>query len=175
MLMLLRIDELNSLKTDIERNLGNKSKLTDLMDDWLMLAYADGKTDVEDQLHGETNAAIERITDVVGAVVGGKTVFERIEDDLDSIEDLYMLFENERQRVYNTAAHDTAENLGAKFKTWRTMEDERVRDTHFYLEGVTKSMNEPFYTYTGDSAMYPQNFTDAQNNINCRCYLTYTK
>ena len=173
--MLLRNDELNNLRSDIERNIGNKSKLMDMMEDWLMLAYADGKSDVEDQLHGETNRSIERIMDVTFAEVGGKTAFDRIEDDLDSLEDLYMLFGNERQRVYNTAANDTAEDLGAKFKTWRTMEDERVRDTHFYLENVTKPMNEPFYTYTGDSAMYPQNFTDAQNNINCRCYLTYTK
>lgn len=173
--MLLRIDELNSLKTDIERNLGNKSKLTDLMDDWLMLAYADGKTDVEDQLHGETNAAIERITDVVGAVVGGKTVFERIEDDLDSIEDLYMLFENERQRVYNTAANDTAEDLGAKFKTWHCQMLPTSRDTHIYLNGMTKPMEEAFYTYNGNSAMYPGSFNEPSEDINCLCFLTYTK
>ena len=173
--MLLRLDELNALRTDIERYRDNPKKLRDLMDDWLSLAYADGKTDVEDQLRGETNRSIERIMDVMYAEVGGKTAYDRIEDDLDSIEDLYLLFENERQRVYNTAANDTAEDLGAKFKTWHTMLDNKVRDTHDYLEGMTKPMNEPFYTYTGDSAMFPQDFGDAANNINCRCWLTYNK
>lgn len=175
MLMLLRNDELNALRSDIERYKGDKGKLSDLLSDWLTLAYADGKADVEDQLRGETKTSIERVMDVMFADVGGKTAFDRIVDDLDSVEDLYMLFGNERQRVYNTAAHDTATDLQAKFKTWRTMEDERVRDTHFYLEGVTKPMNEPFYTYTGDSAMYPQGFGEAENNINCRCWVTYSK
>ena len=173
--MLLRIDELNSLRSDIERYSKDRNKLTDLMVDWLTLAYADGKSDVEDQLRGETDISVERVMNVIFADVGGKTAFERIDDDLDSIEELYLLFGNERQRVYNTAANDTAGNLGAKFKTWHTMLDDRVRETHDYLEGMTKPMNEPFYTYTGDSAMYPQDFGDAANNINCRCYLTYNK
>ena len=173
--MLLRIDELNALRSDIERYRSDKDKLIEIMGDWLLLAYADGKNDVEDQLHGEAEVSIDRIHEVMNKVVGGKTVIERIGDDLDSIEDIYLLFGNERQRVYNTAANDTAENLGAKFKTWRTMEDERVRDTHFYLENMTKPMNEPFYTYDGDSAMYPQAFGNAANNINCRCWLTYNK
>lgn len=173
--MLLRIDELNSLRSDIERYAKDRNKLSELMTDWLTLAYADGKADVEDQLHGETDISIERVMNVIYANVGGKTAYERIEDDLDNIEDLYLLFGNERQRVYNTAANDTAGNLEAKFKTWHTMLDDRVRETHDYLEGMTKPMNEPFYTYTGDSAMYPQDFGDAANNINCRCYLTYNK
>lgn len=173
--MLLRLDELNSLQSDIERYLGDKSKITDLMLDWLALAYADGKTDVEDQLRGETDIPVGRIQEVIYAKVGGKTAFERLEDDLDSIEDLLLLFENERQRVYNTAGNDTATELKAKFKTWHTMEDERVRDTHFYLEGMVKPMNEPFYTYNGNSAMYPRSFGEPSEDINCRCYLTYNK
>lgn len=173
--MLLRLDELNSLQSDIERYLGNKSKITDLMLDWLALAYADGKTDVEDQLRGETDIPVGRVQEVIYAKVGGKTAFERLEDDLDSIEDLFLLFENERQRVYNTAGHDTAENLGAKYKTWHTMLDNRVRDSHEYLEGMVKPMNEPFYTYNGNSAMYPRSFGEASEDIGCRCYLTYNK
>lgn len=173
--MLLRLDELNSLQSDIERYLGNKSKITDLMLDWLALAYADGKTDVEDQLRGETDIPVGRIQEVIYAKVGGKTAFERIEDDLDSIEDLFLLFENERQRVYNTAGNDTAENLGAKYKTWHTMLDNRVRDSHEYLEGMVKPMNEPFYTYNGNSAMYPRSFGEPSEDIGCRCYLTYNK
>lgn len=173
--MLLRLDELNSLQSDIERYLGDKSKITDLMLDWLALAYADGKTDVEDQLRGETDIPVERIQEVIYAKVGGKTAFERLEDDLDSIEDLLLLFENERQRVYNTAGNDTATELKAKFKTWHTMLDDRVRDTHDYLEGMVKPMNEPFYTYNGNSAMYPRSFGEASEDINCRCYLTYNK
>lgn len=174
--MLLRIDELNALKSDLERYMGDKRKLLDLMDDWQLLAYADGKSDVEDQLRGEANISIERIKDVCGAAVGGKTIDERIlDEEMDDLEDLLMLFQNERQRVYNTAGNDAAEDLGAKFKTWHTMLDERVRDTHDYLEGMTKPMDEPFYTYNGNSAMYPRAFEEPSEDINCRCYLTYNR
>lgn len=173
--MLLRIDELNALKSDIERYRSDRHKLTDLMEDWLSLAYADGKADVEDQLRGETEISIERVMDVLFAEVGGKTAFDRIEDDLDSIEELYLLFGNERQRVYNTAANDTAENLGAKFKTWHCQMLPTSRDTHIYLDGMQKPMEEPFYTYNGDSAMYPRSFGVAEEDINCVCYLTYNK
>lgn len=173
--MLLRLDELNSLQSDIERYLGNKSKITDLMLDWLALAYADGKTDVEDQLRGETDIPVGRIQEVIYAKVGGKTAFERIEDDLDSIEDLFLLFENERQRVYNTAGNDTAENLGAKYKTWHCQMLPTSRDTHIYLNGMQKPMNEPFYTYNGNSAMYPRSFGEPSEDINCLCYCTYNK
>ena len=174
--MLLRIDELNALRSDLERYREDKAKLLDLMNDWQLLAYADGKTDVEDQLRGEAATSIERIRAVCAASVGGKTIDERIlDEEMDDLEDLIMLFENERQRVYNTAGHDTATELGAKFKTWHTMEDERVRDTHFYLEGTTKPMDEPFYTYNGNAAMYPRSFEDASENVNCRCWVSYNK
>lgn len=173
--MLLRVDELNALRTDLERYKSDRWKLAELLSDWLTLAYADGKTDVEDQLRGETDIPIERVMDVMHAEVGGKTAYDRLEDDLDSIEDLYLLFENERQRVYNTAGNDTAENLGAKYKTWHCQMLPTSRDTHIYLNGMQKPMNEPFYTYNGNSAMYPRSFGVAEEDINCVCYLTYNK
>ena len=173
--MLLRTDELNNLKSDIERYRGDRKKLSDLMDDWLMLAYADGKADVEEQLQGETQRSIERIMDVMYAEIGGKTAFDRIEDDLDSLEDLYLLYENERQRVYNTAAHDTAEDLKAKYKTWHTMGDARVRDSHFYLDGETKQIDEEFHTIWGNSGQHPGAFNAPEDDIGCRCWLTYNK
>lgn len=56
-------------------------------------------------------------------------------------------------------------------KQWRTMEDERVRDTHTYLDGVKTAADERFYTYDGDSARFPGDFSTAQNNVNCRCWI----
>lgn len=55
------------------------------------------------------------------------------------------------------------------------MEDDKVRDTHDYLEGMSVGIDEEFYTYDGDHALYPGGFENAQNNVNCRCFLTYTK
>jgi uncharacterized protein with gpF-like domain len=58
---------------------------------------------------------------------------------------------------------------GATAKRWRTMNDDRVRDTHDYLEGMVVPFSERFYSYDGDSAEYPGGFALPENNINCRC------
>jgi hypothetical protein len=49
------------------------------------------------------------------------------------------------------------------------MQDDRVRDTHDYLEGMVVPFSSRFYTYDGDSADYPGGFTLPENNIGCRC------
>lgn len=49
------------------------------------------------------------------------------------------------------------------------MMDDRVRDTHSYLEGMEVPYNARFYTYDGDSAEAPGMFSLPENNINCRC------
>ena len=54
------------------------------------------------------------------------------------------------------------------------MGDERVRDTHSPLEGITVGLNDLFYTWDGDAAMAPGGFTLPQNNVNCRCWITLT-
>ena len=57
------------------------------------------------------------------------------------------------------------------YKIWGTMLDEKVRDTHAYLEGMKVPLDAEFYTYDGDHAQAPGGFTDANNNCNCRCAL----
>jgi hypothetical protein len=52
------------------------------------------------------------------------------------------------------------------------MMDEKVRDTHKYLEGMTVALDEEFYTYDGDHAPAPHGFTKVENNANCRCVVT---
>jgi hypothetical protein len=69
---------------------------------------------------------------------------------------------------------DTAKYAGAKSKTWVTMMDDRVRDTHDYLEGETVGIGEDFYTYDGDHASAPGLFELAENNVNCRCELLFS-
>ena len=54
------------------------------------------------------------------------------------------------------------------------MADEKVRDTHQYLELMTVDIDEDFYTYDGDHASAPGMFELAQNNVNCRCELLFS-
>ena len=174
--MLTRNDELNTLMTDIEQLKGNPSQIKDKMLDFLILAFADGMHDVESQLNSTATFDVNRMEEVIYQPIDGMTVDDRVDQwiYLEDYEALKRLAESERERVYNTSAYDTATQLGAKSKTWHTQLDNRVRDTHDYLEGMTKPLNEEFHTYNGDSAQHPGGFGIASEDINCRCYLTYS-
>lgn len=83
--------------------------------------------------------------------------------------------ETDGNRVYNTGGVSGAKASGAKYKTWGTMEDMKVRDTHDFLAGITVPIEDKFVTYDGDEAMTPGGFENPQNNVNCRCFLTFGK
>jgi SPP1 gp7 family putative phage head morphogenesis protein len=114
---------------------------------------------------------------VVDAKVAGKTWRERVEDYFSNGgtgADIARIADTEMHRIANTAALDTAKRAGARNKTWITMLDDRVRDTHDYLEGQTVSIDDDFYTYDGDHASAPGLFSFASNNVNCRCELLFS-
>jgi hypothetical protein len=119
----------------------------------------------------------------------GETFRERIEHHLDEYEaspkdeaateklvnQLAVVAETETHRTINEGGYEAAERYAKDhpgvtiYKTWETMMDDRVRDTHDYLEGSTVPMDARFYTFDGDSARYPGDFMLPENNINCRC------
>lgn len=175
--MLLRQDELNNLKADIAKAKGNPAQIKEFLLDFLILAYADGRSDASVQLGGSADFDVERMNDVLYAEIDGENFEDRADEwiYLEDYDAIIRLAENERERVYNTSAYDAATQLGAQTKTWHTMLDNRVRDTHDYLEGMTKPIGEEFHTYNGDSAQHPGGFGVASEDINCRCYLTFSK
>ena len=89
-------------------------------------------------------------------------------------EELERIFVTESHRCFSDGQWDSAEGR-ATHKTWVTKEDDKVRDTHWYIDGLTVGIDEYFYTLDGDRAMRPYGFELASNNINCRCYLKYSR
>ncbi len=53
-------------------------------------------------------------------------------------------------------------------RQWIATLDDRTRDTHASLDGQFEDKNGLFWI-GGDSAKYPGDFSDAGENINCRC------
>lgn len=100
----------------------------------------------------------------------GITIEEKFREywEAGDYESIRRLAESEANRMWNQGALLT----GAKYKTWHTQMDEKVRDEHFPLEGITVPIDGVFVTYTGDEGQAPCMFTRADNNANCRCYLT---
>lgn len=94
--------------------------------------------------------------------------------ELGDKESIIRVAETDGHRVYQDGGYQGAKGI-AKTKTWQTMLDDRVRDQHDYLHGMTVDMDKKFYTYDGASARYPGDFGVPSLDINCRCWITYNK
>lgn len=91
-----------------------------------------------------------------------------------SAEEAIRLIDTESHRDYNTAVYDAAKKSGIPNlkKKWNTMNDGKVRDEHFYMEGMKVGIDDFFYTYTGDATLYPGGFGVPELDVNCRCWVT---
>lgn len=191
MASILPFDELNSLEDRLKAMFpdgklvnadGNfvKSDLYDVIDmmlDLFLLAYAQGNSVTNANLSSDWTPNVDDVMKIVDEKVAGKTWRERVEDYFangGSVDDLVRIAETETHRDANTAALDTAKKAGAKNKTWLTMMDDKVRESHDYLLGQTVGIDEDFYTYDGDHASAPGLFELAENNVNCRCELIFS-
>ena len=108
----------------------------------------------------------------------------------------------ETHRVREAGNHDASVSVNEALKnstagvqmvkTWRTMKDERVRPNHRYktkkgwkngkpgkydhkrMEGITIPVEEEFILPSGAKTMAPGQSGVAGEDINCRCYLSYS-
>lgn len=158
-----------------------KRKVKDDFLEFLIEAYLFGNIQTEEQL----GASHEEPTlgDIEGVVydrIEGETFEDRVDKHLDAEDKglLCNLAESEYHRVFTHAMENAAKRImewtGLGYKTWHTMEDDRVRDTHTYLDGVKIRVKRSFSTYDGDYAMRPGAFRLPENNCGCRCWLTYS-
>ena len=182
------IDELNILTTTSYESATDKDKNTNIeqvTDDvltFLILAYQDGVKETSTMLGEEITVDISHMEQAIYKEIAGKTFEDRVRDHVeeDDLQGLQMLVESEYHRVFNSAEEDAANDYASYAeveisKTWRTVMDNKVRDTHAYLEGMTVGLDQKFYTYDGDSASSPGQFSKASNNVNCRCVLIFNK
>lgn len=70
------------------------------------------------------------------------------------------------------AGRQAKENI---LKTWVTARDEKVRDSHNILDGVTLQLDEYFTSGLGNTALRPGEFNDPADDVNCRCSLLIRK
>lgn len=183
---ILPFDELNKFTVNLQERFPDgklvvtDSEEEDIIDELLdlfLLAYAMGNEVTNENLSSNWMPSVDEVMNTVNAKVAGKTWRERAEEYFSSggtVDDLIRIAETEVHRDANTAALETARKAGAKNKTWITMMDEKVRDTHQYLEGMTVGIDEDFWTYDNDHASAPGLFEFAENNINCRCELLFS-
>lgn len=184
---ILPMDELNRLDEAFREQFGYgelpKDKaimkaVEDLLEDFFLYVFAMANDVTNENLLSDYQPSIDDVMKVVDAKVAGKTWRERVEDYFSNGgtgADISRIADTETHRIANTAAFNTAKRAGATTKTWVTMADERVRDTHVYLELETVGIDEDFYTFDGDHASAPGLFALPENNINCRCELLFSR
>lgn len=183
---LLPFDEINSFELGLRARYFDESgriksreayeDLLDEMFDLFLLAYANGVEATNLSLSFGYEPSMDDALKTVDAKVVGKTWRERMREYFDSggtADDVIRIVETETHRDANAGAYETAKAAGATEKVWHTMMDDRVRDSHFWLEGVSAPIDGVFYNYKGESTMYPGQWGIAEEDINCRCWLTY--
>lgn len=146
--------------------------------DFLVDAYLMGSREAGEMLGIEPDINTDRMYEVIFRVIAGETFEDRVRTHVDNndLPAMEILAESEFHRVYNAAGMDGARQAGeGVMKTWNTMEDFRVRATHDFIDKVTKPLEEEFYTFDGDHAMQPGGFILPENNVNCRCWLTFDR
>lgn len=191
--MATEFDELNVLEKNVDAFVENvesianepnrammRDEIEDDLEDLLIMAYAMGNDYAKRVLGIEDEQAnISKMRDIIDEPIDGKTWKDRIREHVDDGDFglIKTVIQSETDRVYNEAVQQTAEDSGIPniYKTWVTMHDDRVRDTHDYIEGVSVPLNSRFYTLGGDSALRPMGFSDARNNCGCRCKIRITR
>ena len=181
---ILPIDEINALEDKLKVHFNDEGKskskqdaegIIDELLDLFLLSYANGATATNTELGTAVMPSVDAVDAAVNKSIAGETWRERVMDYYESggsLYDIQRIAETDATRIYNQGAVDAVvanELQGATSKRWRTMHDDRVRDTHDYLEGVVVPFGSRFYTYDGDSAEYPGGFSLPENNVNCRC------
>ena len=179
----LPFDEINQLETIIRLSFadGKKPELEDIIDwmfDLYLLSYANGVETTNETLGSDWKPTLDDATKVVDAEVAGKTWRERTKEYYEnngSAEDFIRIVETEAHRDANTGAYVAAREAGATTKTWHCMMLPTSRDTHIYLDGVSAPIDGEFYSFKGGKTQYPGQWGIAEEDVNCLCWLSFSK
>ena len=172
----------------------DRKRLEDTIFELITMGYAYGIEVAGLDLEQDIPLRYDRMVDTAWVKTAGETFADRVQTHLSEAEEalasedpeavakrltdqLSVIAETETHRSMNTGVMDGAEEYldenpqKAIYKQWRTMLDDRVRETHDFLEGATVPVDARFYTNDGDSARFPGDFMLAENNTNCRCLI----
>lgn len=191
-------DDLNvigaSLYSAWLKNRKSEDEVFETVVDWIVggfnTGYMLGLEDLDSDEVGYTfyenaknnGAFIPIVQSIINREIDGKTTKERVSDALlssNGVSALNKILTTEYHHAVNkgifTCGESYNERLIEIFKTWKTMLDFKVRDSHAYLEGKTIPLEDEFYTYNGDHALFPGEFDVPEEDCGCRCRAKLSK
>lgn len=171
---MLPFDEIRQFTHEIKKRPRNveEEDLISTIVGLLILSYKNGIDDANSMIDTDYKRDFEKLMESLNKEYDGKTWEDRVREyyETNDGESIARVIDTEAHRNYNQAIIDIALESGKDVKkTWKTMLDDKVRDTHSYLQGLTVSIDEKFYTYDGDEALFPGDFKNPANNCGCRC------
>lgn len=152
----------------------NTDELIDEVLDLYVLDFVYGTNAASEMLGTSIEPDMDEMKRSIEKKFDGIGFRERIREygNKNDVEGIVRVIDTDSTRIFNEGILSAAQKAGATKKTWHTMEDDKVRDTHRPLAGMTIPLEAEFYTWDGDHAPAPGQFILPQNSINCRCYLT---
>ena len=189
-------EQLDTLRSELEydfsvgieeRRKRKKDRIDEILD-MLIIAYMFGNESANTMLFGEADNDTEfepvipidtdEMKRAIYRKIADKDWEQRVTEYFDAedgtVDEIVRVVDTDLNRIYNDAILNVGEQAnrnGTVMKTWQTMEDERVRSTHEFINGVTIPIGDRFWTWDGDSARYPGDFSDPANVVGCRCRL----
>lgn len=178
--------------SDTQRGYVPRKRLEDTIFELITMGYVYGITVAGLDLETDLPVDAERMRETANRPTKGEDFRQRITNHIEAyergetdeeqlIERIAVVAETETHRAINDGELDAGQEYERThpnvtlFKRWRTMMDDRVRDTHDFLEGATVPLDARFYTFDGDSALKPGGFMLPENNVNCRCDIELIK
>lgn len=170
------------------------------LEDGLREAIVDTGHEIDDYLAAYIVITAQKINDVsqrhikptvadiapVDDTAASDDVPEEKKEDEDELLPYYMYFDSEDRAEF--IAEDEANSIegyedfaialarGFTTKTWRTMRDKRVRDTHVKAEGQTVLMDD-FFAVGNAQLLFPRDTVNGadfpEELVNCRCWLIF--
>ena len=186
---MLTFDEINSLEQSVKAVSfkGKTAKeVEDTVLDYLLYAYVMGVKSAAQDLGIDIEPSARDAGLSVYAEVSSKDFAERIAEyapglalsgaEADEAEtNIKRVIYTEAHRITNEAIVEQGVKHGATHKVWQTMLDDRVRETHEWLQSTVVPIDADFYSYTGAHGPAPGQFHDPAEDINCRCYIELIK
>lgn len=180
--LIREFDELNIIRSSDFQNL-DKEEVKAQIRKYIEESYEDGHEGVF-YLLGLTAFKVnqKQMQKALYHKIDGITFEERIDELFDSgdftVYDLERIAVTEGHRAYVDGQSDAAEAIEESegitlYKRWDATMDDVTRETHRLLNGQLKMLDEEFTTVNG-SATAPGLFGIPQEDINCRCILTFT-
>ena len=157
---------------------GNQRTASETPPDITQALSESGNIDSDGNIPIDANDLYTALYEPIAGETFEQRISKRIDEGTLDRGTLNRILETDWHRMEETGAYDTARTVSARtgrnaYKRWKTMMDDRVRDSHWGMEGQVVPMDQKFRSMDGNETMFPGEFGIAEEDCGCRCSVSY--